>query len=81
MLRAKLLGAHVRSASVVFTNTKSIIFYVFCFFTNKKVSNYFPKSLTLAESEAAWSTRERSHSQSGRVGQRRRDTGEGKILT
>ena len=50
-------------------------------FTNKKVSNYFPKSLTLAKGKAAWSARERSHSQSGRVGQRRRDTGEGKILT
>ena len=76
---AKLLGVHVRSAFVVFTNTKSIIFYVFCFSTNKKVSNYFPKSLTLAKGKAAWSARERSHRQSGRVGQRRRDTGDGNI--
>merc|ERR1719225_1602930 len=44
-------------------------------FTNKKVSNYFPKSLTLAEGEAAWCAREGSHRQSGCVGQRGRDTG------
>ena len=48
-------------------------------FTNKKVSNYFPQSLTLAEGEAAWCAREGSHRQSGCVGQRRRDTGEGYI--
>ena len=48
-------------------------------FTNKKVSNYFPKSLTLAEGEAAWCAREGSHRQGGCVGQRRRDTGEGNI--
>ena len=68
-------------SSVVFTTTKSIFFKTSVAFTNKKVSIYFSKISTLAEGEAAWSARERSHSQSGRVGQRRRDTGEGKILT
>ena len=68
-------------SSVVFTNKKVSFFISSVAFTNKKVSNYFPKSLTLAKGKAAWSARERSHRQSGRVGQRRRDTGEGKILT
>ena len=45
----------------------------------QKVSSYLSKSLTLAEGEAARGTREGSHRQSGRVGQRRRDTGDGNI--
>ena len=45
----------------------------------QKVSIYSYKSLTLAEGEAARGTREGSHRQSGRVGQRRRDTGDGNI--
>ena len=73
-----MLGVHVRSALQI---QKVSFFMSSVVFTNKKVSNYFPKSLTLAKGKAAWSARERSHRQSGRVGQRRRDTGEGKILT
>ena len=47
----------------------------------KKYQIISPQSLTLAEGEAAWCAREGSHRQGGCVGQRRRDTGEGKILT
>ena len=46
----------------------------------QKVSNYFPKILTLAEGEAAWCASEGSHRQGGCVGQRGRDTGDEKEI-
>ena len=69
-------------SSVVFTTTKSIFFKTSVAFTKKSFNFFSSKSSTLAEGEAAWCARERSHRQSGRVGQRRRDTGDEKeILT
>ena len=59
--------------STCFEYTPSVVF------TNIKYQIISPKILTLAEGEAAWCAREGSHRQSGRVGQRRRDTGEGNI--